>query len=56
MEVAHIVWGLNQRAWALPEFVIVRLEGYAGLALAVDLRYDGCVSIAAVDNLECHWR
>ena len=44
-EVLDIVWAKGQEAPALPDFVVLRLEGYTGPVSSSDPRYQGCVPV-----------
>ena len=46
VDVVDIVWAHGEKAPALPEFVVLRLEGYTGPIWSSDPRYEGCVPIA----------
>ena len=45
-DVVDIVWAHGEKAPALPEFLVLRLEGYTGPVWSSDPRYEGCVLIA----------
>ena len=44
--VVEIVWAQGDKAPALPDFVVLRLEGYTGPVWSSDPHYQGCVPIA----------
>ena len=48
--VVDIVWAHGEKAPALPEFVVLRLEGYTGPVWSRDTRYEGCVPIAPFET------
>ena len=49
--VIDIVWAHGEKAPArLPEFVVLRLEGYTGPVWSSDPRYEGCVPIAPFET------
>ena len=45
-----VVWAHGEKAPALPEFLVLRLEGYTGPVWSSDPRYEGCVSIAPFET------
>ena len=45
-----IVWAHGKKAPALPEFLVLRLEGYTGPVWSSDPRYEGCVPIAPFET------
>ena len=48
--VVDIVWVHGEKAPALPEFVVLRLEGYTGPVWSSDPRYEGCLPIAPFET------
>ena len=45
-----IVWAHGEKAPALPEFLVLRLEGYTGPVWSSDPRYEGCIPIAPFET------
>ena len=48
--IVDIVWAPGEKAPALPEFVVLRLEGFTGSVRSSDPRYEGCVPIAPFET------
>ena len=49
-DVVDIVWAHGEKAPALPDFVVLRLEGYTGPVWSSDPRYEECVPIAPFET------
>ncbi|CAN0479104.1 unnamed protein product [Ascophyllum nodosum] len=49
-DVVDIVWAHGEKAPALPEFLVLRLEGYTGSVWSSDSRHEGCVPIAPFET------
>ena len=49
-DVVDIVWAHGEKAPALLDFVVLRLEGYTGPVWSIDPRYEGCVPIAPFES------
>jgi ATP-dependent exoDNAse (exonuclease V) alpha subunit len=49
-DVVDILWAHGEKAPALPDFVVLRLEGYTGPVWSIDPRYQGCVPIAPFET------
>ena len=49
-DVVDIVWAHGQKAPALPDSLVLRLEGYTGPVWPSDPRYQGCVPIAPFET------
>ena len=49
-DVVDIVWAHGEKAPALPEFLVLRLEGYTGPVWSSDPRYEGSVPIAPFET------
>ena len=49
-DVVDIVWTQGEKAPALPDFVVLHLEGYTGPVWSSDPRYQGCVPIARFET------
>ena len=49
-DVVDIVWAHGEKAPALPDFVVLRLEGYTGPVWSSDPSYEGCVPIAPFET------
>ena len=49
-DAVDIVWAQGEKAPALPDFVVLRLEGYTGPVWSSDPRYEGCVPIASFET------
>ena len=45
-----IVWAHGEKAPALPEFLVLRFEGYTGPVWSSDPRYEGCIPIAPFET------
>ena len=49
-DVVDIVWADGEKAPALADFVVLRLEGYTGPVWSSDPRYQACVPIAPFET------
>ena len=49
-DVVDIVWAHGEEAPTLPDFIVLRLEGYIRPIWSSDPRYEGCVPIAPFET------
>ena len=49
-DVVDMVWAHGEKAPALPDFEVLRLEGYTGPVWSSDPRYEGCFPIAPFET------
>ena len=49
-DAVDIVWAKEERAPAVPDFAVLRLEGYTGPVWSSDPRYQGCLPVSPFET------